>query len=379
MSITTTICAHNAEKTIGRAIASALSAGDNPILLVDDFSTDKTVAVARQLAGTRIQVVRPKEKRGIGNARQTALDHLETPFALWLDADDELLPGRPSRLLDLLEKHTADLVYDAGVLVAASGQETPLWMPDFLRARDGHLRLLERNWLPGLWGGFRTDFAKKIGYDPAFLNSEDYDFLLRSLFAGARIQLETKSGYRYHHTDTSLSRDLVQAVNFTGIASDKHKLERYQDLLTHSALSKSEQRYTLAANQMVRGNYETVVQLSSEKTGNYQKIRPYGQTADQLFRFLRATALLKLEEPQPALALLQSYPAQTPEAFNNLGAALKLTGHVEEAAASFETALSKKPGYVDALRNLDALNSESFPAITLLPIRPVTSRSDYKI
>ena len=378
MAITTTICAYNAEKTIGRAVSSARAAGDNPILLVDDFSDDNTVAIAAEIAGDHLTVVRPHSKLGIGNARQTALDYLETPYALWLDADDELLPDRPARLLDILETQSADLVYDSGVLVSEDGQQTPLQMPDFLRENDGHLRLIERNWLPGLWGGFRTAFAKKIGYDQSFLNSEDYDFLLRSIFAGARVRFEAKSGYRYHHTNNSLSRNLAQAVNFTGNAAEKHTVDCYQDLLKRSALSEPEQLYTLAANQMACGQYETLLQLVPSRNNINEEIRPYDQPAAQLFSFLRATALLKLAQPEAAHALLHAAQLQTPEALNNFGIALKQIARPKEAEAAFEQALACKPGYVDAIRNLNRLEDKEFAAITLLPLRPIASRSSYK-
>src|SRR5690554_5651595 len=97
MNLTILIVARNAAATIERAVASCL-AERCPIVLVDDNSTDDTVARARAVGGTCLSVRSAGAPGGVSAARQSALDAVTTRFAAWLDADDEWLPGRAARL-----------------------------------------------------------------------------------------------------------------------------------------------------------------------------------------------------------------------------------------------------------------------------------------
>lgn len=377
MSITTTICAYNAEKTIGRAITSALSAGDNPILLVDDFSVDNTVTIAKNLAGDRLRVVSPKEKLGIGNARQTALDSLETPYALWLDSDDELLPGRPERMTQALASTNADLVYDSGFLVGMYDYNLELSIPGFLRFGDNYLRLLERNWLPGLWGGFKTESARNIGYDKSFYNSEDYDFLIRSLLNGHSLHFLDQVGYKYHHSKTSLSRNIREALHFTKSANAKHSPMRYITLLDHSKLSAAEQLYTASTAMLMAGHYQELIELSDMSQASHGIIEPYKLPAADLIIHLRATAFLLMRDTKKALYEIKTLSNKSPEMLNCEGIALKLSGKKRLAINAFQAALELKPEYFDAQKNLETIDQSDCFRVTHLPFRPITSRSDY--
>ena len=67
------IPARNAEATIARALQSVRSQTFAPIILADDHSTDRTVEVACDLAGSQLQVVRPDTRCTVAAVRQTAL------------------------------------------------------------------------------------------------------------------------------------------------------------------------------------------------------------------------------------------------------------------------------------------------------------------
>ena len=101
------IAARNAAATIERAMESAVAQDGCSIVLVDDFSTDDTVALAKEIGGTRLGVVRPARHQSLGLTRQAGLDAVTTPFGVWLDSDDELLPGRVARLIGALESDQA--------------------------------------------------------------------------------------------------------------------------------------------------------------------------------------------------------------------------------------------------------------------------------
>lgn len=83
--------AYNAERYIGEAVRSVIaqSHANWELLIVDDGSTDGTAAAISQFTDPRIRVFH-QSNMGIGNARNTALEHATGQFMCGLDADDVL-------------------------------------------------------------------------------------------------------------------------------------------------------------------------------------------------------------------------------------------------------------------------------------------------
>lgn len=169
---------------------------------------NRTVRIALDVAGARLRLVTPAEHRGVGHARQTGLECLETPYGMWLDADDELLPGRAERFLKALEQGDTDIVSDSAELAdGATGHIVGILpVPSFMMQVRPLARLFERNYLPcaGTFG-FRSATARALGYDATLTHAEDTDFMLRAVAAAARIALLDQPGYRLHAYPQSLS------------------------------------------------------------------------------------------------------------------------------------------------------------------------------
>jgi glycosyltransferase involved in cell wall biosynthesis len=85
------IPAYNAEKFILETINSALNQSYTPIeiIVVDDGSTDKTVAIINAKKSAQIKVI-SKNNEGASKAKQIGLDHANGQFIQYLDADDIL-------------------------------------------------------------------------------------------------------------------------------------------------------------------------------------------------------------------------------------------------------------------------------------------------
>lgn len=86
---------HNAERTIGEAIASvqAQTLEDWEIIAVDDGSTDRSAVIVAEAARSdpRVRLIR-QPNRGPAEARNRGLDRAHGDFIGFLDADDVLLP-----------------------------------------------------------------------------------------------------------------------------------------------------------------------------------------------------------------------------------------------------------------------------------------------
>ncbi len=97
---------YNREALLGSAVASLLAQEgvDLEIVVVDDGSTDGSVALARtmQAAGVPIVLVEHETNRGVASARNSGLAAAGNSLILFLDSDDYLLPGALTNLLSTL-------------------------------------------------------------------------------------------------------------------------------------------------------------------------------------------------------------------------------------------------------------------------------------
>jgi glycosyltransferase involved in cell wall biosynthesis len=381
------ITARNASPFINRAVASALVQGDCPILLVDDWSEDDTVARAMEIARGRMTVIRPTEHRTLGFARQTALQSIATPFAVWLDADDVLLPGRVSRMTRALRADSADLAADALELHdgPTGGYQRTLSIPVFLRALHPQARLFERNFLPGIGVlGFRTDFARQIGYDAALHGAEDIDFVLRAVASGARFALLDSVGYRQYAYPGSLSRDIANQRMMYSIALRKHTYDRVRELYARAGLGDRITYWGLASMAIFREDYEAALDfvdraaaLMRDPDEVLEPEGPYCVPEGWRSVFYRGTIRLLLNGVvEEAVALLReaerAHP--TPEGSNNLAVALRKAGATDEADRLLRHSLGLYPEYRDARIN----STDPYAAmITTHALRSTPVRSAY--
>jgi glycosyltransferase involved in cell wall biosynthesis len=80
-------------------------------ILIDDGSTDGTGAVFADAArrDARFALVTHSSQRGLGAARNTGLERVETPYVGFLDADDVMLPRALELLVGSLERSGSDI------------------------------------------------------------------------------------------------------------------------------------------------------------------------------------------------------------------------------------------------------------------------------
>lgn len=102
---TVVIPAYNAARTLRETLESVFAQTVRPetIIVVDDGSSDGTVAEARKYGG-RVQVLSQKNQ-GPGVAMSLGLRCARTPVIAALDADDLWLPGKMERQLTYLDAH----------------------------------------------------------------------------------------------------------------------------------------------------------------------------------------------------------------------------------------------------------------------------------
>lgn len=216
------IAAWNCEKTIERAVASALAQNEvHRVIVVDDASTDGTkdrVHAADDGSG-RLTVFEFPENRGPAAARNKALSLCQAPWIAVLDGDDYFLPGRFSRLLaladdwDFIADNLLQISEDhaqVDVLLPAGGKEPfEPYRCDFETFIRGNISRpgCDRKELGFLQPLMRRVFLMEnaLRYDENLRFGEDYAFCAHALALGARFLVIPALGYAAVIQSRSLS------------------------------------------------------------------------------------------------------------------------------------------------------------------------------
>ena len=106
--ISVVIPLYNKDASIAQSLGSVLSQSYNDfeVVLVDDGSTDGSVSVVESVHDSRIRLVR-QANGGPSKARNTGVKNAQGEWILFLDADDELLPGALKMFADAITAHPA--------------------------------------------------------------------------------------------------------------------------------------------------------------------------------------------------------------------------------------------------------------------------------
>jgi len=212
---------HNAEEWIEATIRSVqeqtVAPGVLDLILVDNGSTDRGVAIARQAlekSTLRYRLVQTGENRGPSAARNTGWQGSRAPWIQFLDSDDLLLPEKIQSQLAAAQAAPPDVaaVYSEWQSYEHDGVDWKPMPPLRAPAIDGDpvLNLLEdRNFVHTGSQLFRTSWLTKVnGFDERWWLIEDVDLNLRLSMAGGRLVSvpAARALFYYRRRNASLSR-----------------------------------------------------------------------------------------------------------------------------------------------------------------------------
>jgi len=205
------IPAHNAERWLGDTIESAIAQTwpQKEIIVVDDGSTDRTLAIARQFERNAIRVI-TQENQGAAAARNKAFSLSRGDYIQWLDADDLLAPDKVAHQMraaaETKNKRTlfsCSWAYFRYRLVKANFIPNPLWSD--LTATEWMTRKLEGNWhmQTATWLVTR-ELAETAGpWDTRLLGDDDGEYFARVISASSAIRFVPQSKVYYRITSDS--------------------------------------------------------------------------------------------------------------------------------------------------------------------------------
>lgn len=181
------------------------------VVLVDDGSTDDSLAICREYAERYPFVeVYHQENKGVAAARNSLLDRVRGEYVLFVDADDWIEPNAVEVMTQLAEKHNARVVVCGNKIGDECGstccdevdERCEIWERDyvikeFLRHTifRGQLwnKLIQRELFDG------KAFNHKIGY------GEDADILWKILLGVDKIVWSNIPLYNYRISVSSIS------------------------------------------------------------------------------------------------------------------------------------------------------------------------------
>ncbi len=184
-AVTVATSVYNAAQTLGPAIESVLAQtfGDFEFLILDDGSTDESLAIAQAYAA-RDPRVRPiaMPRQGLVRSLNQLFAQARAPLVARFDADDICMPQRLERQVAFLAEHSDHgLVASETTFIDETGAPAP--NPPIERPRDHAAILAALEHGPILCHSavmVRTDLVRAAGgYREVFIHAEDYDLWLR--------------------------------------------------------------------------------------------------------------------------------------------------------------------------------------------------------
>jgi glycosyltransferase involved in cell wall biosynthesis len=168
------------------ALSAQTYAGEWELLIVDNGSTDMSVAIANSYA-TRLplRVVDASARRGINHARNASVAAAKGDFVAFCDGDDVVSPGWLAALIDAAA--AADIVTGPLEFLSLNDDLVRSWRPNELLEEVS----VEHDFLPSVSGGncgMPVKVAREIGWNGDFrFGSCDVEFSWRAQLAGFTI------------------------------------------------------------------------------------------------------------------------------------------------------------------------------------------------
>ena len=115
--VTIAIPVFNVEEYVEKSLLSALNQtyDDIEFLVIDDKGSDTSMEIVNNIQSThprgeRVKIIDHGMNKGVGAARNTAIDHARVDYLYFMDSDDTIEPETISILYNVMNNHKVDVV-----------------------------------------------------------------------------------------------------------------------------------------------------------------------------------------------------------------------------------------------------------------------------
>ncbi len=208
--VTVVMAVYNAAQFLREAVGSILSQTyrDFELLVVDDASTDNSLAVLQSFDDPRMLVIRHQTNMGASLSRNNALAAARGDLIAIMDADDVCAPARLGRQVEYLDVHPAVGLVGCGIYDNIDSAGAVLYTSILPQDNDTIQRALMEQWC---FLHSSIMFRRKLyhsagGYRSAFEPVEDHDFALRLLERAQAHNIgEPLVTYRLNHSGLTVA------------------------------------------------------------------------------------------------------------------------------------------------------------------------------
>jgi glycosyltransferase involved in cell wall biosynthesis len=288
--VSVVIPAYNRAATIRAAIVSVLRQtwSDFELVVVDDGSTDDTLAAARAVEDPRLRVLAAPRNLGAAGARNLGVAEARGTWIAFQDSDDEWLPTKLEKQMARLAtrpENGGDWVgaycglLTVGGLDARPGERTQLrYVPNpSVTPTEGDILepLLERNMISTQTLVVRRDVFLALGsFDETTTPIEDWDFALRLAHRGP-IAFVDEPLVHQHFSPDSITRWVEQRL-----AAQERVVEKNMALYEGRPAALARQYYILAGINRQAGRIsEAKAFLARARRLQPASLRPWTMSA----------------------------------------------------------------------------------------------------
>ena len=290
--VTVLMPVYNGLPYLREAIESVLcqTFSDFEFLIIDDASTDGSIACVRSYEDSRIRLVRNERNLGQTRSLNIGLELARGIYVARLDQDDLCFPERLQKQVTLLEKMSrVALIGTWGYTIDSLGRRTGVWRGG-LNDYETFIGLLILGkcpiWHPSVM--YRRDVIAGLGgYDESYEPAADYDLWIRVALSrhNACNIPEPLIMYRIHDGQQSASKlstsirntqrshvNLLKVFCNSGELGMVGELLRWESSFWRSAKSKRQILSVLRTLDEILLAMQTTLQLSNEEFINLKKL-----------------------------------------------------------------------------------------------------------
>lgn len=168
------------------------------ILFLDDSSTDNTENIIKNINSDKIRYLKNEKNKGRGFSRNKLLKLSETEFSVWCDIDDYMHPTKIEKQINYMLENQTNFLATEMFDCDSNGNVIGLGCNkknDIISLT--YNKILKQNCINHPTVMFKTEIAKKIGFNDIMERNEDWDFYKKLYESGLKVDCLGEPLYYY--------------------------------------------------------------------------------------------------------------------------------------------------------------------------------------
>lgn len=357
---------YNSARYLSEAIESCLDQTYRKfeLIIIDDGSNDDSKEIIEfywRKYPDKIKVHFFQKNQGAAAARNKGIKMARGDYLVFADSDDIQDKERIQQIIESIKRDKVDMVFNNCLMIDENGQSLgkDLGFPEILNNSNGLLLSLQRNYF---WTSLATVKNDRLVYfDESLMRSEDYDLFLKLLFHGWKFIFIKEPLVKYRIHSGNDSSDYEKARKATIKILNKYPVENLYTKLKEKGHPEKDIYITFGIMSIIKKEYDNAVDYlnkAKDMAGdNYIDLL-------QIF-FYSGVAYYyesKLKDSYESFKKAYLQDSEDSALLNNLGVLECLVNEdLNKAKELIEKALLLKPGYLDAIYNLDRIKEGKRP------------------